>query len=331
MPPTSENSGNHLTRGPLRGYLLSLLPAAESRQAEAHLETCETCRANLEKEREALAQLDALGAPEPPDALAEHTIAHIHEQNARPAAWSWGAAAPVLAVVLVLAVGAFIVLPMFGRARESARRASIANNLKQWGLVMKMYANESRGEVYPPLTPYHGYWVPDLEALWPKFVTDPCILVDPEREDDCADIQQALRQNPPDFETATRIMAENFAYLGYAVKDPEKARFLVAQRNTGTLPENEAGDVQADSGTIYRLREGIERFFLTDINNPAASARKQSDIPVMVAMEERPGPDGPGYFVLFLDGHVEFVKVGEGILTDPQLVEQLKPKPPGEK
>src|SRR5690606_8950481 len=30
-----------------------------------------------------------------------------------------------------------------------------------------------------------------------------------------------------------------------------------------------------------RLKEGIERFFITDINNPAAGARSQSVIPVM--------------------------------------------------
>ncbi len=30
--------------------------------------------------------------------------------------------------------------------------------------------------------------------------------------------------------------------------------------------------------TIYRLREGIERFLITDINNPASNARAQSEI-----------------------------------------------------
>ena len=36
--------------------------------------------------------------------------------------------------------------------------------------------------------------------------------------------------------------------------------------------------------TVYRLREGIERFTITDINNPAASATAQSDIFVMFGM-----------------------------------------------
>jgi len=64
--------------------------------------------------------------------------------------------------------------------------------------------------------------------------------------------------------------------------------------------------------TIYRLREGIERFLITDINNPAGSARAQSEIFVMQdAVGVKPSdfshvPGGAN--VLFMDGHVEFIK-----------------------
>jgi prepilin-type processing-associated H-X9-DG protein len=64
--------------------------------------------------------------------------------------------------------------------------------------------------------------------------------------------------------------------------------------------------------TIYRLREGIERFMITDINNPAASAKAQSEVFIMwdllatapAGFNHIPG----GSNVLYLDGHVEFVK-----------------------
>jgi hypothetical protein len=36
-----------------------------------------------------------------------------------------------------------------------------------------------------------------------------------------------------------------------------------------------------NTDTIYRLREGIERFLITDINNPAASSKAQSEIFVL--------------------------------------------------
>lgn len=62
--------------------------------------------------------------------------------------------------------------------------------------------------------------------------------------------------------------------------------------------------------TIYRLREGIERFLITDINNPAASARAQSDTFIMVDAVSTNVQDynhlPGGSNVLFMDGHVEF-------------------------
>jgi prepilin-type N-terminal cleavage/methylation domain-containing protein/prepilin-type processing-associated H-X9-DG protein len=64
--------------------------------------------------------------------------------------------------------------------------------------------------------------------------------------------------------------------------------------------------------TLYRLRQGIERFLITDINNPAASATASSAVPVMFdhvssnvdAFSHVPG----GGNVLYLDGHVDWVK-----------------------
>ena len=77
--------------------------------------------------------------------------------------------------------------------------------------------------------------------------------------------------------------------------------------------------------TILRLREGIERFAITDINNPAASASAQSELPVAwdtIGSNEASaltgGAIGPGTQlynhipggsnVLYMDGHAEFAK-----------------------
>jgi len=75
------------------------------------------------------------------------------------------------------------------------------------------------------------------------------------------------------------------------------------------------GDISDGPLTVYRLREGIERFFITDINNPAGSAQAQSEIPVMSdwvnnlqgkgeSFNHLPG----GGNVLYMDGHVEFLR-----------------------
>ena len=67
-------------------------------------------------------------------------------------------------------------------------------------------------------------------------------------------------------------------------------------------------------GPIPRIRIGIERFFITDINNSSASNKAASEIPVMwdeIAVYGKaetfnhvPG----GGNVLYMDGHVEFLK-----------------------
>jgi prepilin-type processing-associated H-X9-DG protein len=85
----------------------------------------------------------------------------------------------------------------------------------------------------------------------------------------------------------------------------------------------DAGSKDADVGapwgngggsTVYHLREGIERFMITDINNPAASAKAQSEIWVMLdqfaagtatdLFNHIPG----GCNVLYMDGHAAFVR-----------------------
>jgi len=65
--------------------------------------------------------------------------------------------------------------------------------------------------------------------------------------------------------------------------------------------------------TIYRLREGIERFFITDINNPAASSKAQSDIAVTWDEISAGDPDFMNHIpgggnVLYMDGHVAFIR-----------------------
>ena len=76
---------------------------------------------------------------------------------------------------------------------------------------------------------------------------------------------------------------------------------------------------------IYRLREGIERFLITDINNAGATAIAQSGVWVMMDLFGSSGavrffnhvPGGCN--VLYMDGHVEFVKYassGEGTTDD---------------
>ena len=68
----------------------------------------------------------------------------------------------------------------------------------------------------------------------------------------------------------------------------------------------------AGSETILRTRKGIERFFISDINNPASNAKAASQIAISFDFTSTTASDfnhvPGGSNVLYMDGHVEFLK-----------------------
>lgn len=266
----------------------------------------------------------------------------------------------LLVVIAIIAILAAILLPALSRAQEAARRIVCASNLKQMGVVFKMYTAEQRGQF-----PTAKTFVPKCEelfgvgpglsyrcinptvfqahALYPGYLTDPNVLICPSDPSGDRVLQgpgselgtwdgattSLANYNPerqgawlnrngspqPDFFTP-----ESYFYISHVVPDAWAAfawgrvwnPFNNADSDFNTVPPLVPGYGSVKgTNTILRLREGVERFMITDINNPAGGAMAQSTVPIMYDypssnVQQYTHVPGGGN-VLYMDGHVQFI------------------------
>jgi prepilin-type processing-associated H-X9-DG protein len=219
----------------------------------------------------------------------------------------------LVAIGTIGLLAAVFFLPALSRVRESGRCCTCQNNLKQMGLVLAMYAIESKG-MYPPVSPVPDNWMVSMAAVYPEYLTDPVILICPDSplnhrgtftlKGNIEHPGAPIGAFHPDCVTSLF-----YIYTGYRLLGDEPARVLGNARKA--LPKGWLGSADIDV-TGAKGEDAASPVPVPRLTDPDGDESLRSRVPVMwdrIGTAKDDSNHKPaGSNVVYADGRVEFKK-----------------------
>lgn len=266
----------------------------------------------------------------------------------------------LLIVVAIMGILAAILLPALARAREASRRSSCLNNLKQMGVAMTLYTDEHEGHFPPKASRVRSFMVA-YSTLFPEYLSDVRVLVCPsdsrQVQDELVSIQEDAALTSIQRDDLLSV-SYSYVYLGFVTLNESDCagwrwyiedlkmnfgdqRDVVDFCEDAEIPESAVWPTSLSDqyghysqigatgsngqSTLFAIKEGIQRFVITDVNSSDEVAFASSVIPIMwdafaqsfdgVTTSNRGYGEGVANFnhvpgganVLYMDGHAGFV------------------------
>jgi hypothetical protein len=315
-------------RDKLRGYLLGTLEESAQKELAEQLEIDAELATLLEEERQSLALLDSLDDEPVPAGLSNRVLDEV-KPNRIPN-WLYRGA---VTTAIVLFLGPFVYLAFLNLRSEYSADLAVYK-LNQIGAAFKMYANDNRGEKFPPLAPYEDLWIFDASVLYPEYLSDLSLLVSPNipnSDELISELKHMEAENAFDWERVARITAQSYSYVGWATRGPEEFTKLSEERRLMASNEYDMDmEIAGDQYPFFRIRESIERFLVTDQNRPntpmknqdppSPSTEAQSDVIVLFETSNvKKQNRNQGITALYLDGHTRIFEPDDPMLDYGEL------------